>query len=294
MDKAQALAALRSGNARERLLAARFLRDIAGPEDRVPLRAASEAESVTWVRAALADALLTSRVASLSEARESPGQSADDASDRDILARAVEETSGRIVHELAPIIGAARYHASEEIPNFETSRTAVALDRLKQLLDALDRLSRAARPPLLEEFDLAALIRRAATDEEASSEATLELVGREPFVVIGDQWLVDLVLRNGMRNALEASRPGQTVVGTWGETDRDYWLTLLDSGPGPPASPADAFEMGRTTKADHSGMGLTLARQAVDSLQGKLTLEERADGGASFAFRWPKQGTEPG
>ena len=38
---------------------------------------------------------------------------------------------------------------------------------------------------------------------------------------------------------------------------------------------------------DHIGMGLPLAKKAMSSMGGSVTLGPREEGGAKFEFRWP-------
>jgi signal transduction histidine kinase len=83
----------------------------------------------------------------------------------------------------------------------------------------------------------------------------------------------------------------EPIVIGWGETDRDLWLSILDRGKGFPQGFAKLFEIGTTTKKNHLGMGLALARQAALSLNGQITLAPRQPNGAKFEFRWPRNST---
>jgi nitrogen fixation/metabolism regulation signal transduction histidine kinase len=207
----------------------------------------------------------------------------------------VNETTKLIVHEIAPILGALRLYAREEVPNFDGSRTRIQVERLHQLLRALDGLSHAAVAPTIQEFDLAGLVTEVAVAEAEGQHVKVDLTGAAPLVVFGDPSLVRIALGNGIRNAVEAvqgteAKTGASpVVVTWGDTDRDVWVAVLDLGTGPPIAVERAFEIGITTKQDHLGMGLATARQAIRSMSGTVSLLLRSEtGGARFEIRWPK------
>jgi signal transduction histidine kinase len=211
----------------------------------------------------------------------------------EIYSEAVEETAAQLVHELEPVLGILKVLARKEIPQYEKSQTYVQILRLERLLTAIDTLRRAASPPNITEFDLADVIRRIADEAKFSASVDISFAGPRPFIVLADQSLVELALKNGVRNALESTAFVQgvksSVVITWGDTDRDYWISVLDEGIGIPAGrTGSVFEIGITSKKDHLGMGLALAKQAVTSLRGEITLQPRSPKGAAYKFSWPK------
>jgi len=206
----------------------------------------------------------------------------------DIYAVAIEQTTRRIVHELEPILGAIRFHAEKEIPAFADSKTKHQLDRLASFLAAIDTLSRAASASKIDEFDLAELIKRVSDADTTDNSPTISTAGPTPLLVSGDSHLLELALANGVRNALEAStETKEPIVLNWGVTDRDVWVVILDRGIGLPSGSNRVFEIGATTKPNHLGMGLALAKQAMLSVNGQITLTPRKDGGTSFEVRWP-------
>ena len=99
--------------------------------------------------------------------------------------------------------------------------------------------------------------------------------------------LIQIIFCNAVRNAIEATTEAgalNPVVVNWGTTDRDFWIVVLDDGPGIPIGLSRAFDIGTTTKKEHLGMGLALARQAALSLNGKISLSPRNGKGARFEF----------
>lgn len=288
MNRAAALALLRSQNPRERLEAARTLTRAAEQADLPELREALRQERVGWIRQALEGAL---RRAGAGKA-PAPATAEIDVSQtlEDVFSQAIEETSGLVVHELGPVIGAARYYAEKELPDYAASQTKSELDRLAAVLKAIDTLGRAAATPTTGEFELARLI----DDVVSSVRARVELAGPRPLLVQGDATLTELVLRNALLNAAEASKDvaaepdAAAILVNWGDTDLDYWVAVLDRGRGLPDTPDRLFEPGATTKPEHLGMGLTVVRRATHSLRGSVRLQSREGGGARFEFRWPK------
>jgi signal transduction histidine kinase len=296
MKRDEALAELQSRAMDRRLEAARALIALAKPEDVSVMQKALASEPVVWVQSALKRAILRlSR--SGAELRGDieleeivPAEAA-----AQIRTIAVNNVTRQIVHEIAPIVGVLRMHAEAEVADYSESSTHQQIERLSAWLDALNRLSAAAVAPKLAEFDLAETVRNTADGETVGRHVRVDLAGSSPLLLVGDSSLVELALSNGIRNAIEAvelTGAGEElppVVVTWGETDRDFWIAVLDRGMGPPAAANRAFEIGSTTKKGHLGMGLATARQAIQSLGGEVNLTARGEGGgARFDLRWPK------
>ena len=302
MDREAAFRLLTSENAHDRLRAARYLSRFATSADHDTLQKALAREDVVWIKRALRQALERCATFNLtgSDGPELPEPEEDAADIDDVYAQAIEEVTRRLVHEIEPIIGAGRYYASKEIAEYQKSRTKRELDRLESLLLAIHTLSRAAETPTVHECDLAEQIRVVADSESLNHSVKLELAGPSPLVVETDDSLVKLVVANGIRNAIEAteatadaSRSSNRVVLTWGETDRDYWIAIVDWGCGPPVGIDRMFEIGSTTKKNHLGMGLAIAERAALSLKGKVTLTPREDRGTLLEFRWPRPKVGP-
>lgn len=115
----------------------------------------------------------------------------------------------------------------------------------------------------------------------------------------GDDSLVEVAVRNGLRNSIEATEAAaggsgklENVVINWGETEKDYWIAILDHGNGLPPGSERIFDIGSSTKEGHFGMGLALAKRAAWSLRGDITLTPRKDGGVKFEFRWARDWTK--
>lgn len=283
---------LRSDEPTERLVAARYFAAHATAEHERYLREALAQENVPWIRAALKRAL--ARLSPHVETTSPPLLDAEDAPSRfaaQVYADALEEAASQLIHEVEPILGALRLAVEREMPDFENSGTRIHLDRLDGLLDAFARLRRAASAPKSEEFSLDELVQRAIQEVPIPEGVAVHKAGPQPFVVEGDSSLLALSLVNGLRNAVEATsalrgvqRAPITIA--WGQTDIDYWVSVVDLGIGFKGNVQRAFEMGTSTKTGHLGMGLATAKQAMESLSGRLLLVPNPRG-VRFEMRWP-------
>jgi signal transduction histidine kinase len=290
MDKNEAQQLLLSEDYNDRLKAARFFANNPSAAGSFLMEALAT-ERVTPVRRAL------TRV--VNKIDPEPGEDDKDSDEYRQLMRdeALREATGIVLHELSPIIGMIILAAQTEIQSFEDSETSHELARLTSLLKAFETWNKAARSPNDEEFDLSELIKQVAKQESAKrSPVMVELVGATPFPVIGDGILIELALRNGLRNALEATETlprhdaARKILITWDETPEIIWVAVLDRGSGLPLG-VEAQQLGASTKQGHLGMGLAVARQAVRSLGGELFLQPRLEGGARYEFNWPKKRT---
>lgn len=105
----------------------------------------------------------------------------------------------------------------------------------------------------------------------------------------GDRQLLDEVLANLIRNALEAApRPGRVELAARRGDDGGVVLTVDDSGPGIPESiRGSLFKPFSTTKHDGTGLGLAFCRKVVEEHGGGIEARRSALGGARFEIRLP-------
>lgn len=287
---------LHSDTPSERLEAARFFASNAVPAHEKALRDTLSRETVHWIRAALKRAL--ARISS----NNVEFVSADKSVDRDdvperlaaqVYADALETAASQLIHEVEPVLGTLRLAAETEVANFDASNTRRNLDRLDDLLAAFSRLRRAASAPKIEEFSLDELVQRCIQETALHEGIHIQKAGQQPCVVEGDSSLISLCFNNGLRNAVEATVATQgdlkslPITIAWGQTDIDYWVSIVDVGVGFKGNVQRAREMGKTTKPGHLGMGLATADQALSSMAGKLLLVPNQRG-VRFEMRWPK------
>ncbi|HEX4631181.1 MAG TPA: HAMP domain-containing sensor histidine kinase [Chthoniobacterales bacterium] len=291
MDRAEALKLLSATAPDDRLRAARALCRTATEQDIPVLEVALAGETQRWIKGALLKALQSLRPGPDAAFVQAGSETDEERMIEQIYAEAVEDTTHRLVHEISAIIGRLDVYAGSEFSSWRGSRTRTEWSRLQQLVGAIDRLSQAAAAPEYSDFNLVDVIEKVVFSECTGQETKVAFAGPKPLLVFGAAELIQIIVGNAVRNALEAVTDLpmlERILVTWGETDVDYWIAILDRGRGLPETTQNVFEIGATTKRGHLGMGLALARQAALSMTGRISLTPRKDGGARFEVRWPK------
>lgn len=298
MDHDAAIDLLGSPNFNVRLRAARFLSQSAQISDVETLEFSLKNEKNSWVKQALQNALIQAQGHNPSYPRTIESPSKDEVDQRlvdDVYARAVRQTSRKLVHDVGRLIGLLQVQASADIENYQTTKTKVEVDRIKSLIKAIECLGESAAVPYIGEFNLSKVIKDVARSECQKNSIHCEIQGPDPLIAKGDENLLQLILTSGFRNAIESlgeiqAEQNLRIVASYGESDREYWVSIIDNGTGPPANSADLFEIGTTTKKKgHFGLGLAQAKTAILSLRGKIVLDRENLGGANLSFSWPKE-----
>lgn len=162
--------------------------------------------------------------------------------------------------------------------------------RLDQLLNDFQQLAR-HHPPALLAIDPVVPLEKILSQMLAGRD-DVELIRHYRHgerKVMGDADLLQQAWANLVCNALEAmdGEGGQLEVGSVVESDT-VLLYLQDSGPGiPVAKVARLFEPFYTSKAQGSGLGLTIATSLVEANGGQLEYVPGPWRGARFAMRFP-------
>ena len=96
---------------------------------------------------------------------------------------------------------------------------------------------------------------------------------------------------NILTNAKQASpAQGKVTVRTW-QAEGAAWISVEDEGPGiPKREMKRLFEMFASAKPEGTGLGLHLAKAAVENSGGTVSAENRTEGGAKFTIRLPMAG----
>jgi signal transduction histidine kinase len=151
-------------------------------------------------------------------------------------------------------------------------------------------------PPALARVALAQVVADVIESERlATGEAEVSFAEDVPagMVIRADSEQLHRVLANLVRNARQAivasGRPGEIAVRA-DEDERDWIVTVADTGPGLPPRARDhlfqAFTGG--TRKEGSGLGLAIAAELVRGHGGRLELARTDEGGTEFTIRLPK------
>src|SRR5690606_21026610 len=134
-----------------------------------------------------------------------------------------------------------------------------------------------------------ALVRRKYRESQHSLEVD---VGSDASHILGNPILVDQVLVNLLINAAESS-PSQVHVNIVSRRiGSEIETRIQDDGPGVPEHlRANLFRPFFSTKAEGSGVGLVLAREAARELRGDLAWMP-SERGACFVLTLPAHDTE--
>jgi two-component system sensor histidine kinase KdpD len=210
---------------------------------------------------------------------------------------------------LAVVTGATSSLLDEHGPRDETTRRellqtaheeALRLNRLVRNLLDMTRLEAGAlkvheelQP--IEEVVGAALDRM--EDRLRGREVETNIPADLPLVAF-DSALIEQVLINLLENATKYTPAGTPIDITARATEDAVEVEVNDRGPGVSASDADRvfekFYRAREGEGGGVGLGLTICRGIVSAHGGRIWVEDRPGGGASFRFTLPLVGKERG
>jgi len=101
-------------------------------------------------------------------------------------------------------------------------------------------------------------------------------------------------LLNVLTNARQLSPPGGAVEVRLARAGRHAAIDILDSGPGiPKTDHKRAFELFYSTRPGGSGLGLFLAKKAIEKCEGTILAANRDGGGTRISIRLPLAATGP-
>ena len=219
------------------------------------------------------------------------------------------EVARRLAHEvknpLTPIRLAAERLRMKLMDKLE-ARDGEMLDRaastivsqVEALRALVDAFGDYAREPDIQrsELNLESLVRDVVAlyrEGDPSLELELELCPGPPGPA-ADGGQIRQLLHNLIRNANEATREGQTpqirIRSRQVQRNGSAWLELeiADQGRGFPDSVLEnPFEPYVTSKANGSGLGLAICRKIVEDHDGRITISNRAEGGAKALVLLP-------
>ncbi|MEY6430833.1 ATP-binding protein [Thioalkalicoccus limnaeus] len=180
-------------------------------------------------------------------------------------------------------------------------REAVRLDQLVGELLTLSRMEAGMARAADEEIDLGELVREVAEDARFEAQATgrrVEFFGAGEARVIANVELLHRALENLVRNAVKFTDLGSTVAveiarhaDPAGNPDR-LVVTVSDRGPGVPEGELQAifepfFRSEAGAKTAGFGLGLAIARRAIEAHGGSIRARNRPGGGLQVEVDLP-------
>jgi signal transduction histidine kinase len=173
--------------------------------------------------------------------------------------------------------------------------------RLTRLVDSLLLLTRADRGELLvsrKDHDLTRLVEKAVEDmrimaEEKSQRLTTSLpIGARGSV---DEDTLRRALVNVLDNAIKYTPQGGTISVKLQEREGQLIIEVTDTGPGIACEHREKIfdrfyrvEKDRSREIGGAGLGLAIAKWAVEANGGRIELETRENHGSTFRILLPK------
>jgi signal transduction histidine kinase len=136
------------------------------------------------------------------------------------------------------------------------------------------------------------MVRDTVTAESAGWAGKVEISVEPGACALADPEKLGRVLRNAVRNAIEAMGPAGTLQLEGGMDSRWAEIRVVDTGPGiPEAELPKLFTPFHTTKADGTGLGLAYSKKAIEGMGGRIGIRNRDEGnGAVLWIRLPGKG----
>ncbi|WP_081255183.1 ATP-binding protein [Pseudomonas putida] len=291
MTREEALYAIANGTSHSRFTALGVLERVALPTDIELLMKLQTTEADLYVKKRI-ERVVSKLHKNLPEKTEVDDDIVPAEVKRKVRADAIEWVAGLLLHEIGSKLGLLASEISQDVPNFESSNSMRRIEQLQDTFDGIEQLKKATSSPKPIEMDLSEFIRDSVEVERIGRDVEASYVGISPLIIFCDRGLLGLALCNGIKNAMEAAMSVRSevrapmIVVSWGQTDKDNWITIIDNGPGLPSSSARSFVLGESSKSGHLGFGLGIARQAIETLHGSVELRNSGADGAAYELRW--------
>jgi signal transduction histidine kinase len=195
----------------------------------------------------------------------------------------VHETAAGFAHEIGTPLNTMSGHLQLLRDDLASLQDETAVDRVRLLLAQVDRVAGIVRAalqrgtwprPFLQSVELGEIVSRMLRFlEPAFSDAGVNahLVPSPPVFANCDPALVEQILLNLLKNAIEALSPGNSVSVMSGRDQAVAVIDVFDDGPGlAPEAEAHLFSSFSSTKGHGHGLGLSVSRQLARMLGGDL------------------------
>jgi PAS domain S-box-containing protein len=170
-------------------------------------------------------------------------------------------------------------------------RESQRLSDLARALLVLARVQAGVEAPRDELVALCPLLHEIAGSLRAAEGVEIEVSCPDDLAVLTNRELVEQALLNVAENAAKYTKEGRIELS--GRTvDGDAVLSVVDTGPGIPAADRQRvlgrFARGGVNGGTGFGLGLAIARSAMEALGGELSLDSGVGAGTVVALRLPR------
>jgi len=183
--------------------------------------------------------------------------------------------SHEIRNSLTPVLALSEHLKSKLPAGREQEALDVISQRSQHLQDFVSRYSELNKPLLIQRQQLQTS-RLVTALQLLFKEQQIQASGEE-LEFVSDGMLLQQVLINLLKNAIEAGSPSGTIELSFRQLDSSIEICLLDQGQGI-ANPQDLFVPFYSTKPTGQGIGLVLCQQIIEQIGGTLQLGNRTDG----------------
>ncbi len=210
-----------------------------------------------------------------------------------------------ISHELRSPL--ARLGVAVDLARQRPDRTPEALDRIEKEAQRLDRmigevltlarLESGTAQPLEDYVDLIELLRVVVEDAAFEAEANGQKIvfesggqgGEEEILLRGNAELLRRAMENVLRNAIQHGQGSKNIEVEVRCTDSNVEVAIADRGPGVDAEQLESFfkPFAHGPGSMGFGLGLTIARRAVEVHGGKISAAGREGGGLEVKIELP-------
>ncbi len=210
---------------------------------------------------------------------------------------AVGEFAGAVAHGIRNPLAAIR--AAAQVAHLRARRGEAAVDSLANLLAAADRLDQRITSLLdfsrpfelrLRRIDLGAVladVRRALEPQSRAAGVGLEVASGSLEVEADPTYLEEALVELG-GNAIRAMARGGSLRIAFAREGGDAVVRVSDTGGGVPAGVADRlFDLFFTTRAEGSGVGLSMVKKIAELHGGSVALERTGPEGTVFRLALP-------
>ncbi|MEM9301715.1 MAG: ATP-binding protein [Pseudomonadota bacterium] len=211
-----------------------------------------------------------------------------------------------VSHELRSPLARLQALQSLARQRFTAADETLILDRMdaesERLNELIERILSFARLDAQQEIrrqftDLADLVRTIIDDvhiELGEGDIIVQLAGPDRLTLDADAGLLHSAIENIVRNAVRFTPEGSVVMVTLSERESTVQLMVNDEGPGVPDTalpqlfdPFFQVDESRPPGDGGSGVGLAIARRAVQLHGGTIEAENRSEGGLRVTVELP-------